>query len=208
VPDLIPNRPILDTFEFLMLQDEKARWNRKYGEGSHSSLRVDPLLPYAYEQFIEPLFPNPETALDLAGGVGRHAVWLARRGWGVTLIDISDLAIAKAQQNAGAYRHRLTVKRSDAAHFKASPRTYAVILVFFYLERKIFPELINALRPGGLLIYKTYTELQLKFGKAPAHPMYLLKQNELLRAFSKLKVLHYGETIRDRGTAQLVARKG
>ena len=68
-------------------------------------------------------------------------------------------------------------------------------------------ELINALRPGGVLIYKTYTELQPRLGKGPTHPMHLLKQNELLRAFSQLNVLHYEETIRDRGVAQLVARK-
>jgi tellurite methyltransferase len=166
---------------------------------------VDPFLPYAYEQFIKPLFSNAGRALDLAGGVGRHAIWLARRGWGVTLLDIAEVAIAKAQENAAACRHRITFKCVDAAQFKAGRESYDLVLVFFYLERKIFPELVKALRPGGLLIYKTYTELQSEFGKGPTHPRYLLKENELLRAFSKLKVLHYEETIVLRGIAQLVA---
>ena len=122
-------------------------------------------------------------------------------------MDISEVAIAKAQENAEAYRNRITFQCADAAQFKAGRSKYDVLRVFFYLERKVFPELINALRPGGVLIYKTYTELQPRLGKGPTHPMHLLKQNELLRAFSQLNVLHYEETIRDRGVAQLVARK-
>jgi tellurite methyltransferase len=189
------------------MPNELTTWNRKYRTSSHSSLQPDPFLPYAYEQFIKPAFPNPGTAMDLAGGIGRHAVWLAGHGWQVTLVDISEVAIAKAQENAEAYRNRITFQCADAAQFKAGRSKCDVLLVFFYLERKILPELINALRPGGVLIYKTYTELQPRLGKGPTHPMHLLKQNELLRAFSKLNVLHYEETIRDRGIAQLVARK-
>jgi SAM-dependent methyltransferase len=188
------------------MPNERTSWNRKYREGSHSSLQPDAFLPYAYEHFIEPAFPGPGAALDLAGGIGRHAVWLAHQGWQVTLVDISEVAIAKAQENAGTDRNRITFKCADAAQFKAGRSKYNVVLVFFYLERKIFPELIKVLRPGGMLIYKTYTELQPRFGKGPTHPMHLLKQNEL-RAFSRLNVLHYQETIRDRGIAQLVARK-
>jgi tellurite methyltransferase len=205
-PEPAPGRSNPDTFESRMY-DEQTSWNRKYREGSHCSLRVDPLLPYAYEQFISPAFPNSGTAMDLAGGVGRHAIWLARRGWRVTLLDISEVATVMAQENARACRNRMIFEWADATQFKAGPRKYDVVLVFFYLERKIFPELIKALRPGGLLVYKTYTELQAKFGKGRTHPMYLLKQNELLRVFSKLNVLHYEETIRNRVIAQLVARK-
>jgi len=191
----------------ISMSEERTSWNRKYLKGSHGSLQVDPLLPYVYDRFINPLFPNSGTALDVAGGIGRHAIWLARRRWRVTLLDISEVAIARAEANGELYRKRMIFKSADASQFKAGRERYDVVLVFFYLERKIFPELINALHPRGLLIYKTYTELQLKFGKGPTHPMHLLKQNELLRAFSQLNVVHYEETIRDRGIAQLVARK-
>ena len=81
------------------------------------------------------------------------------------------------------------------------------MLVFFYLERTIFPQLLKALRPGGLLIYKTYTLEQRKFKGGPTHPLHLLKENQLLKAFGKLRVLHYVETIRKRGLAEFVGRK-
>jgi hypothetical protein len=66
---------------------------------------------------------------------------------------------------------------------------------------------MKAVRPGGLLIYKTYTREQRKFQGGPSHPLHLLKENELLQAFSSLRVLHYADTLRDRGVAEFVGRK-
>jgi hypothetical protein len=79
--------------------------------------------------------------------------------------------------------------------------------VFFYLERKLFPTLLKALKPGGLLIYKTYTVDQLRFPGGPRHPLHLLKHNELLRAFRGLRVLHYREMVKDKGVAEFIGLK-
>ena len=84
---------------------------------------------------------------------------------------------------------------------------YDLVLVFFFLQRELFPALAAALKPGGTLIYKTYTTAQKDFPGGPSHPMFLLKPNELLRAFSSLRVLHYHETVREKGVAELVGRK-
>jgi len=64
-------------------------------------LEPDSLLARAFSKFIRPLFPAGENALDLAGGGGRHAIWLARQGWEVTLIDISETGVEQARQKAG-----------------------------------------------------------------------------------------------------------
>jgi SAM-dependent methyltransferase len=189
------------------MADERTSWDRRYREGSHASLKPDPLLPYAYEQFLNPLFPRGGTALDVAGGVGRHAIWLADRGWRVTLLDISQTGVNKAREHAGKCVSEIKFVVQDLTGFKTRSSQYELVLVFFYLEREIFPELVKALRPGGVLVYKTYTELQRKFAGGPTHPMHLLKLNELLRAFSVLRILHYQETIRDRGTAELIGVK-
>jgi SAM-dependent methyltransferase len=188
-------------------EDERASWNRRYQEGSHGSLEPDSFLVESYSEFVEPLFPKGGTALDLAGGVGRHAIWLAQRGWQVTLADISEVGIAKARENVGANGREIEFQVRDLSNFGADDQQYNLILVFFYLDRKIFPELVKAIRPGGLLLYKTYTRLHPKFGRGPTHPMHLLDENELLRAFPGLAVLHYHETVRDRGVAAFVGRK-
>jgi tellurite methyltransferase len=188
--------------------DEKASWNKKYSEGSHSSLEPDPFLVSAYEEFVA---DRPAgSALDLAGGVGRHAIWLAQRGWTVKLLDISEIGIKQAEENA---------KRSGAAGSLSSEvcdlntmhdlgrEQYDLVAVFFFLQRELFPALLTAIKPGGILIYKTYTTEQKNFAGGPSHPMFLLDANELLHAFQSLRVLRYHETIQEKGVAELVARK-
>jgi 2-polyprenyl-3-methyl-5-hydroxy-6-metoxy-1,4-benzoquinol methylase len=189
------------------MADERTSWNRRYRQGSHSSLEPDPLLPRAYKEFIMPLCPKKGRALDVAGGVGRHAIWLAERGWQVTLADSSELGVDQARQNAESYTRQIEFEVRDLARFKAGSSRYDLVLVFFYLQREIFPELVKAVRAGGVLVYKTYTQRQPTLGRGPTHPMHLLKPNELLRAFSALQILHYQETIRDRGVAELVGLK-
>jgi SAM-dependent methyltransferase len=187
-------------------QDDRTRWDQRYREGSHTSLEPDPFLVGAASEFIEPLFPHAGTALDIAGGAGRHAIWLAARGWQVTILDFSEAALAKARANAANHRDKIEFQLTDLTMFKASS-TYDLVLAFFYLQREIFPALLESLRPGGLLVYKTYTRLQPKFGGGPTHPMYLLEENELLGAFPGLSILYYQETVRDRGVAELIGRK-
>jgi tellurite methyltransferase len=71
----------------------------------------------------------------------------------------------------------------------------------------MFSELVKALKPGGLLLYKGYTHAQAKFGGGPTNPEYLFDENELLNSFRELHVLHYAELIRDCGLAEFVGRK-
>jgi tellurite methyltransferase len=192
--------------KFMTVDNERESWNRRYREGSHGSMEPDPFLVQAYEDYIQPLFPRSGRALDVAGGVGRHAIWLARRGWRVTLSDISEVGLSQARENAGDLADQIEFIQGDMKKFRAARSRFDLVLVFFYLERSVFPHLVKALRPGGLLLYKTYTLEQRKFKGGPSHPLHLLKINELLNAFDKLRVLQYRETIRERGVAELVAQ--
>jgi tellurite methyltransferase len=191
-----------------MTMNEKAIWNQKHSERSHSSLEPDPLLVSAYSEFLSNAPAGK--ALDLAGGVGRHAVWLAERGWQVRLLDISDVGIEQAQQNArrDKIEQCITAEIQDLDGSQDFGREqYDLVLGFFFLQRKLFPALAAALKPGGHLIYKTYTTEHAQFGKGPSHPMFLLEPNELLHAFSSMRILHYHETTQLKDVAELVARK-
>ena len=79
---------------------ERERWNQKYRESPGSWLEPDSFLLRAFSQYVRPLFPEGGSALDLAGGAGRNAIWLAQRGWEVTLIDISETGVEQARQKA------------------------------------------------------------------------------------------------------------
>ena len=188
--------------------DEKASWNKKYSEGSHGSLEPDPFLVSAYDEFL--FGTSPGLALDVAGGVGRHAIWLAQHGWRVKLLDISEVGIKQAEENAQrtGTAGSITAEVRDLNSVQDLGREqYDLVVVFFFLQRELFPALAAALKPGGVLIYKTYTTEQKNFSGGLSHPMFLLEPNELLHAFRSLRVLHYHETVSQRGVAELAARK-
>ncbi len=192
--------------------DEWERWNRKYREAPTAwTSAPDPLLVSAFTEYILPLHPSGGNALDLAGGSGRHAIWLAEQGWEVTLTDISEAGLERARQNAGPLAEHIHFLVNNLTGLSASQtrfeQGFEVVMVFFYLERTTFPELLQAIRPGGLLIYKTYTSEQAKLPKGPKNPAHLLEAGELFRLAAGLQVLHYREEVAEKATAELVARK-
>ncbi|MBZ5506781.1 MAG: methyltransferase domain-containing protein [Acidobacteriia bacterium] len=188
--------------------NEKTRWDRKHSERLHSSFDPNTFLVTAYDEFVSS--KPPGVALDLAGGAGRHAIWLAERGWHVKLVDISEVGLRQAEENA---RQRtitgsIVTKVQDLNTEKDLGREqYDLVVVFSFLQRELFPALRMSLKPGGHLIYKTYTMDQLNFNSGPRNPVFLLQPNELLHAFSSMRVLHYHETIHEKGVAELIARK-
>ena len=190
--------------------NERERWNQKYREaaGTETWTVPDPFLARAFSEYILPLFPHGGSALDLAGGAGRHAIWLAKQGWEVTLIDVSETGVEQARQNAGRLASHIHFVVDDLTHFKASQTQFEVVMAFFYLEREMFSEMVKAVRPGGLLVYKTLTLAQAKLAGGPKNPAHLLEPGELLQLADGLRVLHYREEVAEKATAELVARKG
>jgi tellurite methyltransferase len=193
------------------VNSDRERWNKKYGEASAATWKVpDPFLPWAFSQYILPMFPHGGSALDLAGGAGRHAVWLAAQGWEVTLIDISDAGVDLARQSAGLVASRVHFVVDDLTQFKASQTRFDIAMVFFYLDRNIFSEIVKSLRPGGLLLYKTNRVTAAPQMGESANPAYLLEAGELLQLLKPgegMRILHHREDTSQRATAELVAQK-
>jgi tellurite methyltransferase len=186
---------------------ERERWNQKYRENPGAWLDPDRFLAWAFSEYILPLFPRGGIALDLAGGAGRHSIWLAKQGWDVTLIDVSEIGVELARQNAGPLASHIQFVREDVTQFRASQTQFDLVMGFFYLEREIFPEIVQALRPGGVLLYKTYTTDQLKLPGGPKDASHLLAPGELLRLVGGMRVLHYCEKLAEKATAEIVAKK-
>ncbi len=198
-------------------EQDRERWNRIYVEGSHTSLAPDESFVAAYQRFIAPCVVQRSSrhALDLAGGVGRNALFLAREGWQVTLNELSDEAAHLAGANARREGLRLTICRASAAEALTSacqrdadqPATqYDLILMLYYLDRTLFPLLPAALAPGGMLFIKTRTEEHPRFHSGSHHPEYYLRPGELRASFPGLRALHSHEQA---GMAELLlAREG
>ncbi len=197
-----------------LVNPDRDRWNRKFAEGSHSSEVPDGFFVEAYQEYVDPLLGDPagKMALDVASGAGRHGLWLAERAWHVTLVDIASQAFDLAHRRAAGRNLAVEFQECDLSTVHSAPSTgwtsrFDLVLVFFYLQRDLYPVLVDALKPGGLLIYKTYTTLQRRFGTGPSSPEHLLEPGELRHAFPDLSLLFYRETVRDCGVAELVARK-
>jgi tellurite methyltransferase len=200
-----------------MEPDPRAIWNKKYTEAERS-FEPDPFLVKAYSQFLAN--QPPGDALDIAGGAGRNALWLAQRGWRVRLIDVSEAAIAlvnenvrkllpgSAQDEMSARSGQVETEQLDLSSTRdLGNERFDLVLVFFYLQRELFPAMVTALKPGGYLVFKTFTVAQQRLGKGPQNPTYLLQPLELREAFPSLQVLHYNESVTSVATAELVARK-
>ena len=140
----------------------------------------------------------------------RRGGWRAASKW-ASLVASLRLESNKARQNAGPLASRIQFVIDDLTHFKASQTDFEtgfdVVMAFFYLEREIFAELVAALRPGGLLVYKTYTRAQVERPGDPKNPAHLLDPGELLQLAGGLSVLHYREQVAEKATAELVARR-
>jgi tellurite methyltransferase len=190
-------------------RDARERWNQKYREASGTKTWAvpDDFLLKAFSEFIQPAFAQGGGALDLAGGAGRHTIWLAEKGWEVTLIDISETGVEQARQAAGPLASHIHFVVDDLTHYQASQTRYDVVMAFFFLERQIFSELVKAVRPGGLLVYKTHTTAQANLPDGRKNPAHLLAPGELRQLAHGLHVLHYREEVVGKATAELVARR-
>lgn len=133
--------------------------------------------------------PGRGRALDVACGRGRHALLLAAAGFAVHAVDRDDAALASLETAARRLDLPVTVARVDLEDGVPDlGRGYVLATVFHYLHRPLFPTLVDALAPGGLLLYETFTVDQAAVGH-PRNPDFLLEHGELARLVSPLEVL-------------------
>jgi len=191
-----------------MSQQEQMAWDERFRGGDHASETPDPFLAQL-DAYLEALPPGPNAlkAIDLACGAGRNAVYLAERGWDVTACDVSLVGLRAAQTLARKRGVRLRLFCQDLESAQLPLEHFDLVVCFFYLQRELFPQIQAALRPGGFLVFKTYTTDQLCFPGRPRHPLHMLRPQELLTAFQDFRVFVYQETLEGRGVAQLIAQK-
>ena len=188
-------------------EEQRAHWDLKYEQGLTSLTEPDPFFVSACGQFVAQFFPNAGLALDLAGGLGRHALWLASRNWRVTVVDLSNVAIGKLSQAALGLNVKIDLFMGDAAEYKFEPIRFDLVVLFFHLNRSLFPKMVSALKPGGLLICKMSLQWDPDGGLTgvSANP---LGRNELPLLVPELHVLYHEERpVRDRGVVEFIGRK-
>jgi hypothetical protein len=186
-----------------VVESDAERWDRKYSERGPRSGEPAPFLLE-----VEDELPDRGAALDLAGGAGRNALWLARRGLQVTLCDVSGVALTLAAREARAQGLALVTDQRDLEVEPVPEGPWELILVHDYLSRDLFTRFPDLLASEGLLVYVQPTRRNLE---RHAHPSarFLLEEGELGRLAEGLVVLRHEEgwSSSGRHEARLLARK-
>lgn len=188
-----------------MSESDRERWDAKYADREVA----DQLDPDSWLVRSVTEIP-PGRALDLACGMGHNAVCLAQSGWSVDAVDISPVGLGVAKGLASRLGHDVHWINADLDDFVPEPEAYDLVLVFRFLDRQRLPILVrSALRPGGILVYQTYTTKPEKLQDSQPHdPAHILKPGEMPTLFPEFVVLDYRESpLESRCIARLLARK-
>ena len=134
------------------------------------------------------LFPKGK-ALDLAMGEGRNGVYLATQGFDVLGLDISPLGLKKAHKLAEHHNVRIKTQVVDLEEYQLEKNAYDVIICTYYMQRDLFEQIKESIRPGGMVLIETYNVDYLRY--ASFSKKYLLEHNELLEIFKDFKTIRY-----------------
>src|SRR5258708_15665191 len=200
------------------MPSSRSEWDAK-----HRLAEAPAAEPASIVRELLPLLPTGE-ALDIACGTGRHALFLTARGQHVTAVDFSSVALDTLELRARSTHtpvRRSRVVRAAGRHLRGGleliqanleemqlpERRFDLIICIRYLQRSLFPQIVRALRPDGVLLMETFTRAQLEFTCGPRNSPSLLETGELPEPFPSLCVLFYCHFRAGLGIANLRAQK-
>ncbi len=187
---------------------DRERWAARYATNS-----ADERPPSDWVLAACTRIPQGWLILDLAAGAGRNAIALARRGYATVALDFVEEAIRHAAA-ANALVHGVV---ADVRSLPIRSGSVDAIVCTNFLVRPLFEDLKVLIKPGGFLVYETYTLehrtlVEAGLARAPRSPEYLLQPGELLRLVAPLEIIdrregHVRDTAGERYCASVVARK-
>jgi len=188
--------------------EDRERWEELYSSRARANRP-----PSSWVLRTVAGLPNDLPLVDIAGGMGRHAIPIARLGRRVILVDI----VFEAAASARAAEATIDGVIADTANLPLAPGRFGVVLVTNFLDRTIFADLVRLVAPGGFLVYETYTTGHLELvnrgvARGPTSTDYLLRPGELPELAAPLTVIEYREgEVNDeagrRHCARLLARQ-
>ena len=164
---------------------DRERWDSRYGKDEYF-MGKDPI-PFLVAHVD--LLPKGKV-LDLAMGEGRNGVYLASKGFQVLGLDISPKGLEKAQKLAAEKQVTIATKAVDLEEYQLERDAYDVVLISYYLQRNLVPQIKAALKSGGVAVIETYNLDYLKYNSRFRRE-WALEQNELLDWFKDFKILRY-----------------
>jgi SAM-dependent methyltransferase len=168
-------------------------WNERY-------LKSDSVMPSAHSEVlgVHAKGLTPGTALELAAGDGRNALYLARLGWKVVAVDFSDVALERGRGFAGRLGLSVDWQLADLVSYQPETQAYDLVCMFYlHLPKAEFHEILRravaALRPGGTLLVVGHDLANLTGGcGGPRDPDVLYTSQEIVAVLSGLQIDYAG----------------
>ena len=185
------------------VEDGKVSWDKKFSSEQYI-FGKDPA--DSLTKYVELLPEKRLKVLDLAMSEGRNTVFMAKKGHDVTGIDISSVAIKKA--NALAKENDVSFKAilSDLMKYEFKENEFDVVLCYYFLERKLIKKIKKWVKPGGYIIFENFTvndPIESRKNKD-----YLLQENELISLFRNERIIYFQEMFHtNRKISSIVVQK-
>ena len=182
-------------------RNAQERWDAIYDQ-HRASGDPDPFV--ALSEFLpEP----PATAVDLAGGTGGTALWLAANGYDTTLVDISPVALNVAEKEATEKKVSITTIYHDLESGELLGSLWDIAVCCNFYDPDFFTQLHTCVVPGGIVFVRVATVTNLERHSKPSRK-YLVESGELKDLLTGFEPLSYVEDWFDnRHEARIIGRR-
>lgn len=173
----------------------QAMWDERYRE----SEPLYGLKPNAYLEAQIRRLQSGAKVLVPGDGYGRNGIWLAQQGFRVHTLDLSPVGVERARKSAQAAGVQMTIEQADLTVWKWPKQEFdAAAAIFVHLPKAVRPmvhaSMLRALKPGGIVIFQSFTPAQLQFSSGGPKEVDMLCTPELLREeFAGAEILELEE---------------
>lgn len=195
-----------------MSRADREKWDERYRAGAFAERRHPSVL---LRDWVDRLPPG--RALDLACGAGRNSIFLARRKFAVTGIDISATGLERARLRAAKDGFSVNWLQHDLDEALSLRAEFQVVCLFRYMNRELIRRLPDFLAPGGILLVEEHLRIDENAQEiplaGPSNPAFLAAPGELRALLAGMEVLQQEEGIvidpdgRHVALARLIGRK-
>ena len=187
-------------------ETSESRWDSRYRE---NPVLKDPS-SFLCEHYKH--FPPAGTVVDVAGGNGQNAIWLANHGFSTTLLDVSSVALTQAQEHAKKKKVAIECQQHDLEK-QSMPkgRKWDGVFLQLFLDRALVRTIPESLNLGGVFLFAHPTQTNLEKHEHPSK-RFLLEDGEihtLVDQLQSMRIIHIDEAWRSSGRheAWLIAQK-
>lgn len=166
------------------MQSDTDRWNKKYQKRNPNP----DFIPDETLTVFADAFDGKGRALDLACGVGHNALWLAQLGYEVDALDASPVGLSYLRRAASERNLYISTQAADLDDYELAESAYDAIIVVRYRKKSLYRPIVNALKPGGVLLFKTFNKNYL-IENENFNSDFVLQPGELNNAFKELQLI-------------------